>query len=78
MCIRDSIGTEICLDRVDDDQSGVVLDNGFFNSFIGERQLHLAVINDPVSYTHLDVYKRQTAISAMRFSAALICAESSL
>ena len=40
------IGTEICLDWVDDDQSGVVLDNGFFNSFIGERQLHLAVIND--------------------------------
>ena len=28
------IGTEIRLDRVDDDQSGVVLDNGFFNSFI--------------------------------------------
>ena len=28
------IGTEIRLDRVDDDQSGVVLDNGSFNSFI--------------------------------------------
>ena len=40
------VGTEICLDRVDDDQSGVVLDNGFFNLFIGERQLHIAVIND--------------------------------
>ena len=40
------IGTEIRLDRVDNDQSGVVLDNGFFNSFIGERQLHIAVIND--------------------------------
>ena len=40
------IGTEIRLDRVDDDQSGVVLDNGFFNLFIGERQLHIAVIND--------------------------------
>ena len=40
------IGTEIRLNRVDDDQSGVVLDNGFFNSFIGERQLHLAVVND--------------------------------
>ena len=40
------VGTEICLNRVDDDQSGVVLDNGFFNSFIGERQLHIAVIND--------------------------------
>ena len=40
------IGTEIRLDRVDDDQSGVVLDNGFFNSFIGECQLHLAVVND--------------------------------
>ena len=40
------IGTEIRLDRVDDDQSGVVLNNGFFNSFIGERQLHIAVIND--------------------------------
>ena len=40
------IGTEIRLDRVDDDQSGVVLDNGFFNSFIRKSQLHLAVIND--------------------------------
>ena len=40
------IGTEIRLDRVDDDQSGVVLDNGFFNSFIGKCQLHIAVIND--------------------------------
>ena len=40
------IGTEIRLDRVDNDQSGVVLDNGCFNSFIGERQLHIAVIND--------------------------------
>ena len=40
------IGTEICLDWVDDDQSGVVLDNGFFNSFIGKCQLHLAVVND--------------------------------
>ena len=40
------VGTEIRLNRVDDDQSGVVLDNGFFNSFIGERQLHIAVIND--------------------------------
>ena len=40
------IGTEIRLNRVDNDQSGVVLDNGFFNSFIGERQLHIAVIND--------------------------------
>ena len=40
------VGTEIRLDRVDDDQSGVVLDYGFFNSFIGERQLHIAVIND--------------------------------
>ena len=28
------IGTEIRLDRVDNDQSGVVLDYGFFNSFI--------------------------------------------
>ena len=28
------IGTEIRLDRVDDDQSCVVLDDGFFNSFI--------------------------------------------
>jgi len=28
------VGTEIRLDRVDDDQSGVVLDNGSFNSFI--------------------------------------------
>ena len=37
------IGTEIRLDRVDDDQSGVVLDYGFFNSFIGECQLHIAV-----------------------------------
>ena len=40
------IGTEIRLDWVDNDQSGVVLDNGFFNSFIGERQLHLTVVND--------------------------------
>ena len=40
------VGTEISLNRVDDDQSGVVLDNGFFNSFIGECQLHLAVVND--------------------------------
>jgi len=40
------IGTEICLDRVDDDQSGVVLDDGFFNSFVRKRQLHIAVVND--------------------------------
>ena len=40
------IGTEIRLDRVDDDQSGVVLNNGFFNSFIRKSKLHLAVVND--------------------------------
>ena len=40
------VGTEISLNRVDDDQSGVVLDNGFFNSFIGKCQLYLAVVND--------------------------------
>ena len=40
------VGTEIRLNRVDDDQSGVVLDNGFFNSFIRKSKLHLAVVND--------------------------------
>ena len=40
------VGTEIRLDRVDDDQSGVVLDDGFFNSFVRKRQLHIAVVND--------------------------------
>ena len=40
------VGTEIRLDRVDDDQSGVVLNNGFFNSFIRKGELHLAVVND--------------------------------
>ena len=40
------IGTEIRLDRVDDDQFCVILDNGFFNSFVRKRQLHIAVIND--------------------------------
>lgn len=40
------IGTEIRLNRVNNDQSGVVLDNGFFNSFIGKCQLHIAVVND--------------------------------
>ena len=40
------VGTEIRLDRVDNDQSGVVLDNGFFNSFIRKGELHLTVVND--------------------------------
>ena len=40
------ISTEIRLNRVNNNQSGVVLNNGFFDSFIRECQLYLAVIND--------------------------------
>ena len=32
------VGTEIRLDRVDDNQAGVILDDGFFNSFIAGMQ----------------------------------------
>ena len=69
MCIRDRIAGDIVIEIVD--HQFVLLDL-FFGVFIGlkkgiHRQLkvgsgdirHPLYLFDPVSYTHLDVYKRQ-------------------
>ena len=72
MCIRDSLGVGHAVE-----QRGVALLGVHVHEvdvkLLGENLLHLLgfALAEPVSYTHLDVYKRQSRDRAMRISSAV-------
>ena len=78
MCIRDSLWDEDALDRAEQDTTGlVILDDCHVTADRPVLQTRLTAFlrsikeGDhvvPVSYTHLDVYKRQVHRSSASFS----------
>ena len=54
MCIRDRIENELMTEQIPKNMIQPLVENALFHGLIDEES------GEPVSYTHLDVYKRQT------------------